>query len=143
MKTEIDYTQIKVLEDFFSKLSHIDQRKIFLAGFRKAGKPLVKAAKANTPIKTGKLQKSIGTMAIPREIAILVGAKKPKGSHGHLIESGTTERFRKSGGSTGKVKATNFFEQAYDSTSKEVFDTIEKEWYMAIDRFIISTNKKL
>jgi len=147
MNIEFDSYQIQVLEEFFNNLSTTNQRKIFLAGFRRASKPLVRAAKANSPYRRGTLRKSIGTIAVTNEIAILVGAKKSggyKGWHGHLVESGTTERFRKSkgGAPTGTVNATHFFEKAYDQTSPEVFKTIEQEWYNEIDRFIARVNRR-
>jgi len=148
MEVQIDSSQIVMLEEFFNNLSTINQKKIFLAGFRKAAKPLVQAAKSNAPYRTGTLRKSIGTMAVPNEIAILVGAKKSgtyKGWHGHFTENGTVERFRKTkgGASTGKVKGTHWFEHAFDTTQAEMYDTMEKEWYEEIDRFIIRVNKKI
>ncbi len=148
MEVQIKTDQIKVLEDFFQGLSNIDQRKIFMASFRRAARPLIAAARAGAPQRTGKLRKSIGSVEVPNEIAILVGAKLSgtyKGWHAHFIENGTAERFRrkKGGAPTGKVTATHFFENAYNATEQEMFSNIEKEWHEEIDRFIIRTNKKL
>ena len=145
MEVKVDSSQIVMLEGFFNELSAIDQRKIFLAGFRKASKPLIAAAKAGSPYDTGTLRKSIGSIALPQEIAILVGARKSganKGWHGHLVENGTKDRFRKSGARTGKVMGTHFFELAYNATQDEVYSAIEQEWYNEIDRFIIKVNNK-
>jgi len=146
MNVDIRTGQIKVLEGFFNDLSTFNQRKIFFESFRKASVPLVAAAKAGAPMgKTGNLRRSIGTMQEPtRRIAILVGAlRQRKGWHGHLIESGTKERVRRSGGSTGSVRGTQFFERAFNQTERQVNDALENEWYQAIDRTIIRTNKKL
>ena len=147
MELEIKTDQIKILEDFFQGLSTMDQRRIFLAGFRKASRPLIAAARAGAPQRTGKLRKSMGSVEVPGEIAILVGAKLSgahKGWHAHFIENGTAERFRrkKGGAPTGRMTATHFFENAYNATEQEVFSNIEKEWHQEIDRFIIRTNKK-
>jgi len=147
MEVTVDTSQIQILEDFFNDLSNADQRKIFMAAYRKAAKPLVMAAKSTVPYRTRTLLRSIGTVEVPQEIAILVGAKKSgqyKGWHGHLVESGTVERFRKkSGGATGKMPVSHFFENAYNATEDQVFGTIEKSWYDEIDKFILKTNKRL
>ena len=146
MNIQVNTDQIKVLEDFFYELSNADQRKIFIAGFRKAAKPLVNAARNNAPFNTGNLRRSIGTIEMPQEIAILVGAKKGgsyKGWHGHLVENGTVMRFRKNGGSTGKVVGKHFFENAYNLVEGVMYDRIEDEWFNAIDQYIVKVNKKI
>lgn len=146
MEVNVNTNQLDILEDFFHSLGTMDQRKIFLAGFRRASRPIIATARAGAPRRTGTLMKSIGTVEVPNEIAILVGAKKSgtyKGWHGHLVENGTRERFRRSGAPTGKVTATHFFERAYSGVEQQVFENIEEEWYREIDRFIIRTNKKI
>jgi hypothetical protein len=148
MEVQVKTDQIQVLEDFFQGLSTMDQRKIFLAGFRRATRPLISVARAGAPRRTGKTMKSIGSVEVPNEIAILVGAKLSgtyKGWRAHFIENGTVERFRrkKGGAPTGKVTATHFFENAYNATEHEMFSNIEKEWHEEIDRAIIRINKKL
>lgn len=145
IEPKIDTTNVKVLEDFFTGLSSINQRKIFTAGFRRAAKPLTAMAKATVPVRSGNLRKSIGSLMTPREISIIIGARKygaSKGHHGHLVESGTTARFRKSGGATGTMPSTGFFEAAYESTKGQIFANIEQEWYKEIDKFIVRTNRK-
>ena len=147
MEINIDVSQIRLLEDFFSGLSSLDQKKVFTAGFRKAAKPLVAAAKASAPYKTGRLMRSFGTIEMPQDIAILVGAKKSgvkKGWHGHLVENGTAQRFRRSkhNAPTGKITGTHFFENAFNMVSEQMYGSIEQEWYNAIDNFIIKTNRK-
>jgi len=142
MRTTIDARNVDILKEFFNDLSVTNQKKVLLAGFRKAARPLVKTAKMLVPQDTGRLMKSIGTMAIPREAAILVGAKKPKGFHGHFTESGTVQRKRKSGGRTGKVRGTKWFETAFELTHKEMYSTIDEEFYQSMNRLIIRTNKK-
>ena len=144
----VDTSQIKILEDFFNELSAADQKKIFQAGFRRAAKPLVAASKATAPYSTGNLKRSIGAILLSDEIAILIGAKKGggyKGWHGHLVENGTTQRFRrtKNNASTGRVIGTHFFERAYLQNEDEMIGSIEKGWYEEIDRFIVNVNKKL
>jgi HK97 gp10 family phage protein len=175
MEVKLKSDQLKVLEDFFQDLSVIDQKKVFMASFRKAAKPMIIAAKKNAPMGqnhmirkiphiAGQLKRSIGTVEIPKNTSILVGAKlagQPhnKGWYAHFLENGTKERvwrkqsFRKqknikergsrSGKSTGRTPATHFFENAWNSTKDEVFGTIENEWYNEIDKLILRTNRKM
>lgn len=148
MEVSIDTSQIQVLEDFFEGLSNLDQRRIFLASFRKAARPLVSAAKSNSPVNTGNLSRSFGTLAVPGEIAIIVGAKKGggyKGWHAHLVENGTVARFRKTKGNapTGRIRGTHFFEEAFNQTQQEMYSTIEQDWLEEIDKFIIKTNRRI
>jgi len=146
MELTIKTDKIKILEDFFENLGTMDQRKIFTAGFKKGARPLIAMAQQLVPVRTGKLRKSIGSLMLASQMAILVGARKfasHQGRHGHLVESGTEARFRKSGGATGTMPATHFFETAYDLTKDKMFDSVQQEWYDSIERFIISTNKRL
>jgi len=147
MEANIDIRHLDVLEGFFYDLSTINQRAVLIKAYRRASKPLVRKAKDYAPRgRTGNLVHSIGVMAVPRDIAVLVGARKgggSKGWHGHLVESGTKERFRKDGSSTGRVIGQKFFERAYEQTIEEVYDTIEGEWYEELDKYIKRTNKKL
>jgi hypothetical protein len=147
MEVTIKTDQIKVLEDFFQDLSTVDQRRIFIAAYRKASKPIIAAAVALAPEKSGRLKKSFGTIEIPKDIAILVGAKKGgkyKGWHGRLVENGTTVRYRrtKKNAPTGRVIGLHYFEQAFNQTEGQAYDAIEQEWHQAIDNFIVRTNKK-
>jgi len=147
MDVQVNTDQIKILQDFFNGLSSIDQRKIFIASFRRAVKPLVERAKADAPYRTGTLMRSFGTMEMPENISILVGAKLSgvnKGWYGHLVEKGTIERFRRKrkNAPTGRVRGTHFFENAYNSVQEKMYDDMAQAWYDEIDRFIIKTNKR-
>lgn len=150
MEITIDASKIAQLEEFFNELSTLDQRKIFMTAFRRAAKPLVQRAKATAPVgDTGTLRKSIGTIEVPNEIALIVGAKNTganKGWYGHFLEDGVSqERFRKTKkgkASTGKLVGTHFFENAYEGTEEEVMEAVEGEYYAAIDNAIVKFNKK-
>lgn len=170
MDIKIDTSQIKILQDFFDDLSTIDQRKIFMSAYRKAAKPLIAAARANSP--TQSIRKSIGSIEIPERVGIEVGSKTntmhvayrngkytmSKVWYAHLFEWGTNERFRKlrrktrSGnwrgvtkgtGATGKINRTDFFLNAWNSTKEQVDNNINQEWFNEINRRIIKVNNKL
>lgn len=147
MNLTIDSSQIDALREFFEGLSTADQRKIFIAAFRRAAKPIVADAKSTVPRRTGNLANSIGTVDVRGETAILIGAKKgggSKGWHGHLIENGTVQRFRKkkNNAPTGRIIGTKFFEMAYMKNEDYLAESTEEEWMSAIDRMIVRINKK-
>lgn len=143
MRAEINISQINMLAEFYNDLSAADKTAIITKSFRKASRPLVATAKANAPTRTGKLRRSIGTSQIRHAIGLFVGAMRPQGSHGHLIEDGTSERYRKSkgGAATGKINPSRFFERAFESTEAEIYSTLEEDWLMEIDKYIIRLNK--
>ena len=145
MDIDIKTVQIDILERFFKDLAWEDKRKVSISAFKKAAKPLMARAKLLAPKKTGNLRDSIGMMMVPGQIAILVGARKGGygGNHGHLIENGTMERVRKSGGSTGAGRANNFFERAYEQTYHETYDSVADIWYAALEKKRAKTQKEL
>ena len=53
IEARINTVNVKILEDFFSGLSAMDQRKIFTSSFRKAAKPLVSKLKTSVPKRSG------------------------------------------------------------------------------------------
>jgi hypothetical protein len=122
-----------------------------LEAFRKGTTGLVNDVKTNVPKgKTGNLLRSVGTIGIPQDIALLVGTRKGggyKGWHGHLLENGTQERFRRTKAGkqvpTGKVRATHFFEEAYEGKDKDIEVAVQREFYIAIDNTIVRINRKL
>lgn len=148
MNVKIDISDIKILEEFFQELSTYNKKQVFIAAYRKAVKPLIAAAKASAPMGQGNLQKSIGTMALKNEVALLAGAMRPRGSHGHLLEDGTTMRSyitkkNKVQKSTGRGPATHFFENAYNATEGQIYSTVTEEWHREIENFIRKTNNRL
>ena len=143
----IDTRNIKELEDFFDEQATRDQRRIFIASYRRAAKPLVAAAKMRVQRQRGKLAQSIGTMDARNEIAILVGAMRPKGAHGHLVEDGTVERsyVTKRGKThrTGRMPAFGFMRRSYEATEAQIFQTIADDWYEQIGVAIKRANSKM
>lgn len=113
MEVQLNIEQIKVLTDFFNDLSDVDQRKVFMKGYRKAAEPLIKAAKAKTPVmkafgsghtlrtssaKPEETRRSIGAVFLPESVSVLIGARMTGVDKGWVypwLEDGTKERFRK------------------------------------------------
>ena len=161
MDVNIDTSQFKILYDFYNGLSSIDQTKIWMSAYRKASKPLLDAARANVPKRGMGLYRSLGIIEMPENNSIEIGSKtntshivnhKGKSSIGkvwyaHLLEWGTGDREWKKrrthkSKNTGRVKATHFFENAWNSTASKVEESINQEWINSIDQFIIRANKK-
>lgn len=100
------------------------QKSVLRKSMKKALKPTQELAMQNVPLgPTGNLRKSIRvTSALKKsqrksfdksKIFMYVGSNAP---HAHLIEFGTTERTRKSGGSTGFMTPNRFLTRAWDAT---------------------------
>ncbi len=172
MEVQIHTDQIKVLQDFFNDLSEVDQRKVFMASFKKAAKPLIAQAKSNIPHKTrhtGQLARSIKSFEEKDNIAIIVGANKSgkkSGWYADIVERGsfkTGERFwrpfrkikwrgmytgesrgwKRKRKSTGVLPPHPFMEDAFNETAPQMYDSMAGEWYKEIDRLIAKANKKL
>jgi hypothetical protein len=141
-KFRMEVYGLEALETTFKGLQRADKKSIMMSAFRKALKPTVDIMYANAPVgKTGNLQKSIGMVAARDEVAMYAGARIKggfRGYHGHLVEEGTYQRFRKTkgGAPTGKMPYNGFIKRACDSTEKHAIDTVQDEWYKAITRFI-------
>lgn len=135
------------LEKTFSNFAYKDKRNIIISAFRKATKPTVDQAKANAPVgATGNLRKSIGFVPIRGQAGAYVGARIKggfRGYHGHLVEEGTVERFRKSkdNASTGKMRYSGFWRRAMISTEQQVMNTVADEWYKSIEKFIVKNDR--
>jgi len=162
MNVSIDTSQLVILEDFFKGLSQADQKKIFITGLRRAAKPLVESARRKVPVRTiggGQLRRSIGTVENKENMSISVGTKltggrSKSGWYGVFFENSKTpvERFRrrvngarvkKGQGSTGVMTKHAFMEPAYNEVREQMYDSVELEWYKAIDLHIMRVNRRL
>jgi hypothetical protein len=159
MDVWIDTSQIKILQDFFNDLSHIDQRNIFIAAIRKAVRPMVETARNLAPHgKTGNLIKSIASEPVRDQIAVAVGVRtggKYDGWYGKFFEPKEgiepKQRFRKrikgvrvatGKGATGKIGKEPFIRPAFLYNEDGMNASIIGDFYKAIDQKIIRVNKK-
>jgi len=146
--TDFTTDGIKELERFFYELSDVDKRKVFLESFRKAGKPYIDYVKPQLPRRTGNLQNSLGIKAVAGDISVDIGAFRgsgKKGWHGHLIENGTVERFRKTKNNapTGRIIADPIWERSYSQKELEMLKQIRDEWFETIYQFGMKRFKKI
>jgi hypothetical protein len=105
INVRVESRDLGELERTFDSLNKSDQRKIVMASFRKAVKPLLTIARSNLSAhnKSWGVYRSMGTVEAPGELALEVGAitatktmKKYKGRnlvekvwYAHLLESGS------------------------------------------------------
>ncbi len=97
-------------------------RKYVRAAYSKGATILAKEAKRRVPVKTGALKRSI-TRKIrvnQRQHYALVGADYAIAPHQHLVEFGSAERKRSSGGSTGASPPQPFLRPALENTKREI-----------------------
>jgi hypothetical protein len=153
----------EALEQTFRNFETRDKKRIIMAAFKKATKPLVEKAQSNIlPYrKTGALYNSIGVLPLRGEVGILVGARKGgtseghfAGYHGHLLNDGTKDRYvkvqkgktLKKPRFTGKMSAAKpynrWFTKAAFATEGQAIDSISRDWYMEISKFIIRNDRK-
>jgi hypothetical protein len=170
MDVRIDTSQIKILQDFFNDLSKMNQQKIFMASYRRASKPLLDAMRSNLSqtFKTGDLYRSLKAVNMPENVSVIVGSdtstphlirsgKKTKMSkvwYGWLIEKGSyktgerhwrraTKGKSKGTRSTGRLSASNFVKDAWDSTADEVLGSIQDAWFTEVNNLITRTNNRM
>lgn len=74
--------------------------------------------------KLNKHQKRSRKRPGPQEVEVFVGSTS---SLGHLVEWGTRQRVRESGGATGEMPADPFFSRAWNAKKKTVFILLKKE----------------
>jgi HK97 gp10 family phage protein len=141
MKAQL--TGFENLQGVFNHMDQADKRKIMLSAFKKAVKPTEMVMRDNAPHgKTGNLRRSIGTIVMKDQVGVYVGARIKggyKGYHGHIVEEGTVQRFRKTKNNapTGKMRYKGFVRAAVKFTEPMVLNTVRDEWDKAIERFII------
>lgn len=123
---KIDTKGDKELQEYFRRLPPHISRKLVISAARKSARPVVRDAKANLRAswgeRSGNLQKSIGTRALPQSsnpqgaiaAGVLIGKGK-KGYHAHLLEKGVKP---------GKRKGKFVFRATRDSGSKRAGDII-------------------
>lgn len=118
---------------FLNSLSPRQQNSTIMKAYRKSAKPLVQATKRNLKLRrktknTGSaLFKAIGTKPVTKKTILLVGSRIYKGFtgyHGHLVNYGTKQRYRKTKKgrrvSTGRMPAMNFWSDALKSEGSRV-----------------------
>lgn len=124
------------LREFGDTAALLTQMDVLLRGkaltdaLKKAGKPVVARAKSLAPVGGARKGQKAGKKHLRDTITLaardygetkvlVVGPAYPAGAHGHLVEFGSVDRERKSGGSTGRMPPQPFLRPAVEATRSE------------------------
>jgi hypothetical protein len=157
---EVD-DSIRSIISAFRKLPPAVAKKRITQGMRKAIKPFLPVLQAHTPYKTGGLMRSaISKVKFYNKsdhgavVGIIGYSRKPirkrrgmfslegAGFHSHLVEYGTTNRKRSSGGSTGTMPAKRMLEQTLQSQKGLILFAIEQELAKSLEKAAEDLRKK-
>lgn len=110
-----EYVKLDGLADAKAAIESLTKemrRKVVRAALKAAGKPIIRAAKANAPVKTGLVRKSIGSFA----------SKFKRGQNGEIgiyIKPRTSARARKSKDKSQDPFYYRFQEMGYHATGRK------------------------
>lgn len=156
MSDKIEIFGVKELDTFFQQMKIANQRRLFIAAWRIASKPLISTTRQNIRSRilrrsTGNsLYKSIGFVPGKSKgksvfVSAKVGARKGgnnKGFHGHLFDAGTVARQTKRGFSRGTMPATGFFTDAFKANENKLVNDTQKHMLAALEKLIARNLKK-
>lgn len=121
-------------------LDEFERNKVIRAGLASAGAYLrsqgadrLRMRMRNPNGITGNLLESMHFRVKRRRLGVIVGFKRPEGSHAHLIDEGTSERqsrYRK----TGKVKPTYFWTETKNEDQQDAWYMLEESIEKAVNR---------
>ena len=80
----------------------------------------------------GSLEKSIGTKVIKKKVKGYAGFGK-YGRHAHLVDTGTVNRWTKTGAFRGKVKGSRFWRTAFETKKNEAMDELKNSIIKSIE----------
>ena len=144
-------TGLRELDGLLKQLPRAMSNTVMRNALKKAGEPTRAAGEANAPVEAGGLKESIqlsaqlnrnqrrGRPRIKEGAEIFIGSTSPLG---HLVEFGTAERYRKSGGSTGVMPAKAFMTQAWDATKDGALEILRKELWAELAKAVKRLRKR-
>lgn len=150
MSDKVEIFGVKELDDFFQSMKIADQRRLFIAAWRIASKPLIQQSRQNIRSRmqsrsnTKNLEKSIGFVPGRSRgksvfISAKMGARKGgnfKGYHGHLFDAGTAARTTSKGLSRGTMPASQFFTDALNATESQLVNDTQNHMLAALEKLI-------
>lgn len=145
-----DYIRLEVtgMEQTIRNLEELPvevQRNVVKPAVRAAALPIKRQAtkniKAFTTKRTGNLAKSMTKREQTKRGAFIITigpSQRLGGRHGHLVEEGTRERFRKGrygkGAPTGRMPALHPVRKAYTARAHESVDVFERKLVEGVER---------
>lgn len=131
IKLSVDKRSERKLMRQLKRLQPRVQRKVQRQAVRKAGRIILKEARATVPVDTGGLRRALTvktrTYSSASVSIAIVGARLPDGAHQHLVESGTATRRHASGKDVGAMPADPFLERARKRRGREAIKVMREE----------------
>jgi len=148
MATGLKLEGFKEFDRFLKILPEQPLRRATRGAIRSSAKPITKQIKANLKghKHTGRLRRSVTVqnlkLKLLTKVAVLIGFKKPEGSHAVLAEFGTGPRSTKAGKSTGRMPALRFFTRAIDSRKREQIIILTSELKKRFQKEVVKLARK-
>ena len=95
----------------------------------------------NVAKRTGGLERSFTNNIKRKKLAGYAGFKRPEGAPAHLVDSGTADRWTKSGAYRGRVTGTKFWRRAIDAKAVEALDILFESVERSINKIVNSEGK--
>ena len=136
MSIEFKFDNAKLLDSLKQFPQNI-QNNVLVGAVRAGAKPLVDAAKANVPVDTANLKKSIGInrkkTKDKSQVWFTVSPRKGgknDGFYGHMVEFGTS-----------KMAAQPFMRPAFESQDKQSIEAVKEYMALRIDKEVEKARK--
>ncbi|MFW2600155.1 HK97-gp10 family putative phage morphogenesis protein [Aliarcobacter butzleri] len=136
MSIDFKFDNTKLLESLKQFPQNI-QNNILVGAVRAGAKPLVDAAKANVPVDTANLKRSIGInrkkTKDKSQVWFTVSPRKGgknDGFYGHMVEFGTS-----------KMAAQPFMRPAFESQDKQSIEAVKEYMALSIDKEVEKARK--
>ncbi|MDS1371032.1 HK97-gp10 family putative phage morphogenesis protein [Aliarcobacter butzleri] len=136
MSIDFKFDNTKLLESLKQFPQNI-QNNILVGAVRAGAKPLVNAAKANVPVDTANLKRSIGInrkkTKDKSQVWFTVSPRKGgknDGFYGHMVEFGTS-----------KMAAQPFMRPAFESQDKQSIEAVKEYMALRIDKEVEKARK--
>ncbi|MFY4862412.1 HK97-gp10 family putative phage morphogenesis protein [Aliarcobacter butzleri] len=136
MSIDFKFDNTKLLESLKQFPQNI-QNNILVGAVRAGAKPLVDAAKANVPVDTANLKRSIGInrkkTKDKSQVWFTVSPRKGgknDGFYGHMVEFGTS-----------KMAAQPFMRPAFESQDKQSIEAVKEYMALRIDKEVEKARK--
>lgn len=168
MKPKIKLLGYEQAAKILSQLPKSMHDKMLVSALRASTRPMLAAARANVPVKSGRLRKMLRVVKLrygnrPSEVAVglkhvfdRTKSEKINEFYGKFIHEGTKERRAKKpviahingyslflGTNRGAIKANPYLERAYTSTADQTISSFGNELDKSIGRFVARNFKPI
>lgn len=142
MELSVKISDIDKILRIVENLADVDKDKVIKEGLRNATNLFINAGRRNLKARlknqkgvTGNLLKSFKNKVKKNKLGALGGFNK-LGNHAHLVDSGTKDRYTKSGKYTGKMPANYFWSAAISSEQNSAMNKVFEGINRGITRII-------